>query len=111
MGNAGFEVIFAHIERYDCLYKHYDRISELKDDYNVLMQMNARTVFRKQGMFRQKFINNLLQDGYIDLIATDTHHMPERQTCMTEAYTRLKELVGEEQADLLTNGNQKLILG
>jgi len=57
IGNAGYTPIIAHVERYDCLNK-IDRILELKDEFNCLIQVNAHTVTRRQGFFRRRFIES-----------------------------------------------------
>lgn len=109
IGSAGYTPIIAHVERYDCLNK-VDRIWDLKDEFNCLIQVNAHTVTRKQGFFRRRFIEKLLTSGVVDFIATDTHDMPDRHPNMSEAYEVLRNMLGEEEAAALTGGNQRRLL-
>lgn len=47
-GNAGFTVIFAHVERFDPM-RNFKHVRELREEYGVYMQMNANTVLMKKG--------------------------------------------------------------
>ena len=59
-----------------------------------MMQVNARTLTRKVPFWRRKFFDSLFTEGLVDFIATDTHAMPGRGTCMTEGMQNLGEKYG-----------------
>ena len=109
-GVAGYDVLFAHVERYDTLHdmKH---VQALREDYGVLMQMNANTILAKHGFFHGRWIRRLLEGGAIDCIATDAHNMTYRPCRMQECHTVLKERYGQERADELCGGFQRRLLG
>lgn len=102
--SAGFVPVFAHIERYPCLKKTL-HLEMLRDHYGVRLQMNARTLIRKNGFFEDRKIRRFLDADLIHYISTDAHDMPHRHTCMQAAYEKLKETYGQERADELTYKN------
>jgi protein-tyrosine phosphatase len=60
---SGYDVILAHVERYQWLSENTYVIDKLKD-MNVYFQMNINTLDSK---------NYYIKNGYIDFIATDYH--------------------------------------
>jgi len=102
--SAGFVPIFAHIERYPCL-KKVQQLELLREHYGVRLQMNARTLIRKNGFFEDRKIRRFLDANMIHYISSDAHDMPHRHTCIHEGYEKLKEMYGRERAEALTYGN------
>ncbi len=109
VGSRGFMPVFAHVERYRCL-KHASQFEELREHLGVRMQVNARTIVRRQGFLRDRFIASLIRDGMIDYIASDSHDMDGRHTCMTACYERLCDRFGEETGRALMCENPMEIL-
>lgn len=105
IGNCGFQPVFAHCERYECL-KKVKQLRELKDSMGVLLQVNGRTLLRSNGFFRNRFIHAMFNERLIDFIATDTHDMPGRGVCMKEAFKTLTEWTDSSYAGQLTYQNQ-----
>ena len=94
---AGFSPVIAHMERYPAI-KSIDQVRRLKDGCQALVQINARTLTKKQPLLRRKYFDRLFQENLVDFIATDTHSMPGRGTCMTEGMQALAAKYGEECA-------------
>ena len=94
VSSAGAIPILAHMERYPSIGKT-ELIRELKSRFRVMMQVNARTLTRKVPFWRRKFFDSLFTEGLVDFIATDTHAMPGRGTCMTEGMKNLSEKYGD----------------
>lgn len=94
VSSAGAIPILAHMERYPSIGKT-ELIRELKSRFRVMMQVNARTLTRKVPFWRRKFFDSLFTEGLVDFIATDTHAMPGRGTCMTEGMKNLGEKYGD----------------
>lgn len=84
-GNAGFTVIFAHVERFDPM-RNFKHVRELREEYGVYMQMNANTVLMKKGFFADRWTRKMLDEGYIDCIATDAHNTTSRPCRMRECF-------------------------
>ena len=109
VGNVGYQPIFAHIERYMALTK-LDQLYELQEDYNVRLQVNARTLLRKPGFFRKKYMYGMFTEGLIDFVASDTHHMEGRRTCLTQGFEALTSIAGRAAAEKLMIENPARLL-
>lgn len=97
IAGTGLIPVIAHMERYPAI-KTTEDAKELKKHFHALIQINARSLTRKQPLFRRKFFDALFQEGICDFIATDTHSMEGRGTCMTAGMTAVKGKYGEEEA-------------
>ncbi len=51
VAGVGFRPVLAHMERYAAI-KKTAQVREMKERYRVLVQINARTLTRKQLLFR-----------------------------------------------------------
>lgn len=110
IGMAGFNVVFAHVERYDVL-RNLKLVRELRDDYGVYMQMNANTVTTKKGFFTERWVRHMLEEGYIDCIGTDAHNTSFRPCNMKMCYDMLSGRFGKEAADDLCGGFARRLIG
>ena len=97
VSGAGVIPVIAHMERYPAIRRTQD-VRELKSRFHALVQINARTLTRKQPLFRKKFFDSLFLEHLADFIATDTHALPGRGTCMTEGMEALTRQYGELEA-------------
>jgi len=95
VAGAGVVPIIAHMERYPAIGK-ISQVKEMKSRFRAMVQINARSLTRKQPLMRRSFFDSLFKDGYVDFVATDTHSMPGRETCMTAGMTALRERFGDE---------------
>ena len=86
--------IIAHMERYPAIGKT-EQVREMKERFCAMVQINARSLIHKQPLLRRSFFDRLFREGLADFIATDTHSMPGRGTCMTEGMKNLAEKYGE----------------
>lgn len=109
LGNAGYDVIFAHVERYACLRK-MARMEELRDEYRIGMQMNASTVCEKQGFFEDRWIRKVIGAQMIDFVATDAHNTGTRRCSMKKCFDALKRQFGEVTARRLCIDNPMEII-
>lgn len=97
MERAGYTVILAHIERYECLCRG-KAAWKFKEDHNVLYQVNGRTLANLKGFFRSRMIKGWLRDELIHFVASDAHNTGHRCFCMRQAYESLLRLVDESYA-------------
>ena len=89
---AGYLPIVAHVERYACLAASPKRAIQLKEDLeDVLFQMNASTILGGRGFFSDRHTRHMLDEGLIDIAASDAHDLRVRPTRLREAYAKLKE--------------------
>ena len=103
LGNEGVIVIFAHIERYR-VSRNIKLLEELRNEYGVLMQMNARTVYEKQGFLTDRWKRKLLEADIIDMVASDAHSVNSRPFNILRAWEALRDEYGQETADRLCGG-------
>ena len=94
VAGAGVIPIIAHMERYPAISK-ISQVEELRSRYRALVQINARTLLRKQPLLRRGFFDQLFKRGLVDFIATDTHALPGRETCLTEGMSALAQKYGD----------------
>ena len=100
VGNAGFNVVLAHCERYECL-RTEDRLAFLKERYHIMAQMNCATVLEKKGLFGDRWVKNVLRDGTIDLVSSDSHGVHTRRCRMKECHAKLEKDLGKARADVM----------
>ncbi len=100
----GYRVIVAHIERYDCLVRNPARAVRLKEESDVLYQVNCSTIIEGKGFFVRRFINRMLKEGLIDAVASDAHGLNVRIVKMKQAWRILKYQCGAEYARKLLSG-------
>ena len=110
MGNAGFLILLAHVERYVCLREEFSWLEELKQ-MGCMLQMNAETVLRSHGMLGDKWAKRALKTGMIDVVASDMHNLSSRKPNMADARQMLKRDFGEKAAKRLTEEVPRRILG
>lgn len=108
---AGYLPILAHIERYECLRGHEERIGELKG-LNVVTQVNSLSVTGEEGKHIQKFIKKLIKEGLVDVVATDAHTTERRAPRMKKAAGYIEKKFGTDMMErLLIDNPGKIIRG
>lgn len=110
IANAGFEPIFAHVERYQCL-REDGNLEELKSEFGIRAQMNATTVLKQTGLFGgDAWVKKMLKNQVIDIVASDSHNTDTRSCRIREAYELLCKKYGTSYAALLCCDAPKSIL-
>ena len=109
VAGTGFIPVIAHMERYPALSKTR-QVEEIKQRFHALVQINARSLIRKQPLLRRSFFDSLFREGLVDFVATDTHAFPGRGTCMTEGMAALKQKYGEVMERRIRENPEKIII-
>lgn len=106
----GFIPVIAHIERY--FHKELDySIIEKWIDMGCVLQINRTSILGMHGKQIQSNALSLLDDGYCDVIATDTHMASgNRISKLSDVYSIVSKRIGIENADILFYENPKHIL-
>lgn len=92
----GFKVIIAHIERYD---KYADpEMADIMRSGGAIIQSNAGFFINSKT---QRRALKMLENGDIDIIASDSHNMESRPPNLKEAYYIIKEKFGASFTDRL----------
>lgn len=102
---AGYRPIVAHVERYQCLATSLPRLREVRDSLGATIQMNCSTVIDSKGFFRDRHSRKMLDEGLIDVVATDAHNTTSRPTRLRAAYEQLEKRYGADYAAELTGLN------
>lgn len=110
VAGSGFFPIIAHMERYPAI-KKTEQVKEMKSRFRAMVQINARSLTRKQPLLRRGFFDGIFKEGLVDFIATDTHSMEGRGTCMTEGMKALAEKYGQAAANRIAQNAEALIQG
>ena len=105
---AGYRPIVAHAERYRCLATSIPKLKEIRDSLGAIIQMNCSTVIGGKGLFHDRRNRRLIDEGLIDVIATDAHNTSSRPTQMQAAYTWLDKKYGADYAAELTGLNAEV---
>lgn len=102
MQSLGYKPILAHIERY---YKFTAK--QFIELYNtgVILQVNIRQI-----NYLSQDIKYLFKQRYIGLVATDSHNLTRRSYDVGEYLDYLKNFVGDEYFNILTEENPSKIL-
>lgn len=81
----GYQVVLAHIERYEWLHRRPLLFKELLNR-GVLMQINATSILSDDWRLRRR-VKHLIQDGGVHIVASDAHDDTKRKFRLKEAYT------------------------
>lgn len=108
VAGAGFIPIIAHMERYPAIGK-INQVEEMKSRFRAMVQINARSLTRKQPLMRRGFFDGIFKKGLVDFIATDTHAMEGRETCMTAGVKAAREKYGDSIVDGILRNTELLI--
>lgn len=94
---AGYQVVVAHVERYDALYKG-NRLAQIKRQYDAHLQVNCNTLLKSRGFLRDRKVRSWFEAGLIDHVASDAHDCEHRRTKLRAAYGALSRFVGRAEA-------------
>lgn len=82
----GYEVIIAHIERYDWIT--IDKVRALKNE-GALIQVNSNAVIGKTSWHEKRFVRKLLIHDLVDIVASDIHSF--RPSSLDKALKKIKK--------------------
>ncbi len=105
----GLKPILAHVEVYQCLREDYERIVQLRDQ-EYIIQCNASNLMSKEKNCRSQFAKQLIQEGLVDVIASDHHNMNSRPQMMGNAKEWLEKRKMPQEAERLMEVNPKAII-
>ena len=102
-------MIVAHIERYECLNSMSAAARMKRRHESVSFQVNAATVTKSAGLWRDHVIWGWFQDGLIDYVASDAHDPERRPFAQCAALRRLRTKVLEGYAEALFEMKEQLL--
>ena len=106
----GFIPVIAHIERYFHSGLDYSIIDNWID-MGCVLQINRTSILGMHGKQIQSNALSLLDNGYCDATATDTHRASgNRISKLSDVYSVVSKRIGKENASVLMYENPKRIL-
>jgi hypothetical protein len=96
---AGYQVVLAHPERYGFVQRDPASLDTLVER-GVALQLTAPALLGEYGSAIRRTSEKLLSRGHYQMAASDRHH-PGADRSLMATHTRITELAGEDQADLL----------
>jgi protein-tyrosine phosphatase len=105
----GFVPILTHPERLTWIENHYDLICDM-DEAGVGIQLTAASVLGKFGKRAAYWSERMLDEGRVDLLASDAHDVSHRPPGLSHARDRVAQRYDEMTARLLTELNGRAIL-
>lgn len=106
---AGWRPILTHPERLTWIETAYDLICQL-DEQGVAIQLTAGSVTGRFGERAQKWSKLMLEEGRVDIIASDAHDTRRRPPVMSQARDVIEAMLGPEAARRMTLDNPLVIL-
>ncbi len=110
----GVTPIIAHIERYNALENHEERVRELIN-MGCYTQINSEHVLKprlfgdKVRRFKKR-AHYFLEKNLVHIVSSDMHNLDKRPPYMDQAREIIEELYGSSQAYNLFEGNAKTLL-
>lgn len=113
--DAGYKVLLAHVERYECLFRQPERVEELINR-GVIIQMNAESIIEPSGIIERfsahrKWGRTLLEEGMIHVLGSDCHGSESRGPNLTKGLEIIAAKFGDEAARELQENARKLLQG
>lgn len=96
--NAGFVPILTHPERLTWIVSHYAIVERL-NDAGCLIQVTAGSIEGAFGRTALYYAEKLIDEGRVDIVASDAHGTDVRRPCLSRARASLAARIGEEAAD------------
>ncbi len=105
----GYEVILAHIERYNCILDDIE-LAEHLYDMGTLIQVNAGSITGDSGRKVKKFVKQLMEYDLVFCVGTDAHSERHRPPKMRKAADYVEKKFGEDYARRIFFGNAMRML-
>ena len=109
MQMAGYEVILAHVERYNCIVKEIELAEQLWE-MGIRLQVNADSITGENGRELKKFVKCLMDQDLVFCVGTDAHSCRHRAPRMKKAAAQVKKKFGDEYMRRIFFGNAKTML-
>lgn len=105
----GFVPVIAHVERYGCLLKEPQNVEQLRR-MGAMIQVNAPAVIGKDDWMRKRFCKKLLEQGWVDMIGSDSHGVKNRPCRLGDCRDYLMKKYDSSYVDKLLHQNPAKIL-
>lgn len=107
--SAGYVPVLTHPERLSWIERDYKIITDL-DDMGVAMQITAQSLTGGFGSGVERWALRMLDEGRIDIIASDAHSPKHRPPGLQKAHALITKSIGAEAADQMVLHNPRRML-
>lgn len=107
--NAGLVPILTHPERLTWINSHYGVVERL-NDLGCLIQLTADSIVGSFGRTALYYSEKLLDDGRVDIVASDAHGVSSRRPNISQARAAVAKRLGEEEAGKMVLVRPAMIL-
>ncbi len=107
---AGVTPLLAHPERNKDILRDWRRLAPFVQE-GCLVQVTAGSLLGHFGSSAKRAAKEMLDAGWVTLVATDAHNLEHRPPVLREAHEALKHSFGADAADALVEHNPARILG
>jgi protein-tyrosine phosphatase len=94
---AGYVPVITHPERLSWIDDHYDTFCRLSDQ-GAWMQVTAGSLTGRFGQGPRYWGERMLDEGRVDILATDAHHPQRRPPLLAEGREAAARWIGEAEA-------------
>lgn len=108
--NAGFYPILAHAERYRALLDSPSSLMTAREQFTLLLQMNASVFIRRITRKQRRFAETLIKNAMLDFIASDAHNTTSRPVNLLDGVKRLSQNLGSGAAMRIACGHAEKVL-
>lgn len=105
----GYEVILAHVERYQCILGEPELAEQLRR-LGIFLQVNAGSITGDNGRRTKKFVRDLIEENMVFCVGTDAHSAHRRAPRMKKAAAYVANKYGEEYMRRIFFSNAMLML-
>lgn len=107
---AGYNVLMAHPERSAQLIRDPDFCYQFLE-LGLYQQVTWDSFLGKNGPHSMHLAYHIIQNGYVHVMATDSHHAHMRNPGnVNEGYERMTQLIGSHNTAILCRENPQRIL-
>ena len=104
---TGFIPVLTHPERLTWIENHYDVICQL-DKLGVVVQLTAGSVVGSFGKRALYWSERMLDEGRVDIIASDAHNIRSRPPGLSRACGVIATRLGNETAMMMVQGKSRM---
>jgi len=106
---AGYIPVLAHIERYLCLVREWERLDKL-EDAGCYFQVNMASLLGSWWNSSVRYCRKLVQEGWVHFMGTDTHGMNFRPIEIEKSYEWIYQNCTKEYADRILYQNAEAVI-
>ena len=106
---AKYMPVLTHPERLTWIEKHYDVICQL-DELGVVVQLTAASITGKFGTRALYWSERMLDEGRVDIIASDAHNIRSRPPGLSRARDIIAARFDDQVAMMMVKDNPQQIL-